>query len=129
MRPTVLTDVRPEDPVFLEEVFGPVVSILPIESAEEGIALANAGNYGLSGAVFTSDIHTFLRAVDEFDVGMLHINSETCGADPHAPFGGMKDSGTAQREMGAVALEFFSETKTVYLRPSPSSGPARDRTS
>jgi aldehyde dehydrogenase (NAD+) len=50
---------------------------------------------------------------------MLHINSETCGGDPHVPFGGMKDSGTSRREMGAIALDFITETKTIYLRPSP----------
>jgi aldehyde dehydrogenase (NAD+) len=119
VRPTVLSEVRPEDPVFLEEVFGPVISVVPIDSVEEGLTLANAGNYGLSGAVFTSNIRTILSAIDEFDVGMLHINSETCGGDPHVPFGGMKDSGTSQREMGTAALDFFTETKTIYLRASP----------
>lgn len=119
VRPTVLSDVRPEDPVFRDEVFGPVLSVTPFDSVEDGLALANAGNYGLAGAVFTSDIRTILSAVDEFDVGILHINSETCGGDPHVPFGGMKDSGTSQREMGTAALDFFSETKTIYLRPSP----------
>jgi aldehyde dehydrogenase (NAD+) len=119
VRPTVLSDVRPTDDIFLDEVFGPVLSILPVDSVEEGLTLVNAGSYGLAGAVFTSDIRTMFAAIDEFEVGMLHINSETCGADPHAPFGGTKDSGTSHREMGAVALEFFSETKTVYMRPSP----------
>jgi aldehyde dehydrogenase (NAD+) len=91
----------------------------PFHSVEEGFTLANADRYGLSGAVFTSDIRKILAAIDDLDVGMLHINSETCGGDPHVPFGGTKDSGTSQREMGAIALDFFSETKTIYLRPSP----------
>lgn len=119
VRPTVLSDVGAEDPIFLDEVFGPVLSVLPFDDLEEGLTLANAGKYGLAGAIFTSDIGTILTAVDEFDVGLLHINSETCGADPHVPFGGTKASGTSQREMGTVALDFFSETKTIYLRPSP----------
>jgi acyl-CoA reductase-like NAD-dependent aldehyde dehydrogenase len=122
VRPTVLGDVRPDDPVFTDEVFGPVLSVVPVDSVEEGLTLANKGNYGLAGAVFTQDIGTILSAVEEFDVGLLHINSETCGADPHVPFGGMKDSGTSQREMGTAALDFFSETKTIYLRPSPAGG-------
>ncbi|MDQ4112247.1 MAG: aldehyde dehydrogenase family protein [Actinomycetota bacterium] len=119
VRPAVLAGVRTDDPVFLDEVFGPVLSIVPVDSAEEGVALANAGPYGLSGAVFTNDIRTILGTIDEFEVGMLHINSETCGGDPHVPFGGVKDSGTSYREMGEAALDFFTETKTVYLRPSP----------
>ena len=119
LRPTVLGDVRPDDPVFLDEVFGPLLSVVPFDDIEEGVAMANAGDYGLAGAVFTNDIGAILSAVEDFEVGMLHINSETCGGDPHVPFGGMKDSGTSQREMGQVALDFFSETKTIYLRPSP----------
>ncbi|MDQ4113759.1 MAG: aldehyde dehydrogenase family protein [Actinomycetota bacterium] len=119
VRPTVLVDVRPDDPVFLDEVFGPVLSVVRFDAIEEGVALANAGDYGLVGAVFTNDIGAIVSAVEDFEVGMLHINSETCGGDPHVPFGGMKDSGTSQREMGQVALDFFSETKSIYLRPSP----------
>jgi aldehyde dehydrogenase (NAD+) len=100
----------------MEEVFGPLVVVRPVASFEEALDLANRGPYGLSGAVFTRDMERVFDAVERFDVGVLHVNSETCGADPHVPFGGVKDSGTATREMGRAARDFYTETKTVYVR-------------
>jgi aldehyde dehydrogenase (NAD+) len=114
--PTVVTEIAPEHPLFMEEVFGPLVVVRPVESFEEALELANRGRYGLSGAVFTKDLGRVLEAIESFEVGVLHVNSETCGADPHVPFGGVKDSGTASREMGRAARDFYTETKTVYLR-------------
>jgi aldehyde dehydrogenase (NAD+) len=120
VRPTVLSDVEPDAAIFREEVFGPVLAVVPFDDPEEALALANHGDYGLAGAMFTNDLRQAMAAIDRFEVGVLHINSESCGADPHVPFGGIKDSGTSQREMGTTALDFFSETKTVYFRPGPS---------
>jgi acyl-CoA reductase-like NAD-dependent aldehyde dehydrogenase len=114
--PTVVTEIAPDHPLFMDEVFGPLVVVRPVDSFEEAIDLANRGRYGLSGAVFTKDLDRVMDAVDRFDVGVLHVNSETCGADPHVPFGGVKDSGTATREMGLAARDFYTETKTVYVR-------------
>lgn len=114
--PTVVTEIGPEHPLFMDEVFGPLVVVSPVGSLDEALELANRGPYGLSGAVFTRDLDRVIDAVERFDVGVLHINSETCGADPHVPFGGVKDSGTAIREMGRAAADFYTETKTVYVR-------------
>jgi aldehyde dehydrogenase (NAD+) len=116
VQPTVAVGVTPQHPVFNEEVFGPLLAVTPFDSDVEALALANQGRYGLSGAIFSGDLERALAAVDRFDVGVLHVNSETCGADPHVPFGGTKDSGTSQREMGAAARDFYTELKTVYLR-------------
>jgi aldehyde dehydrogenase (NAD+) len=116
VEPTVLVDVAPDHRVFMEEVFGPLVAVVPVDSDEQALELANRGRYGLAGAIFSSDIERVLAAVERFDVGVLHVNSETCGADPHVPFGGVKDSGTADREMGTGARDFYTESKTVYLR-------------
>jgi acyl-CoA reductase-like NAD-dependent aldehyde dehydrogenase len=114
--PTVVTEIAPEHLLHEQGVFGPLVVVRPVESFEEALELANRGRYGLSGAVFTKDLGRVLEAIESFEVGVLHVNSETCGADPHVPFGGVKDSGTASREMGRAARDFYTETKTVYLR-------------
>jgi alpha-ketoglutaric semialdehyde dehydrogenase len=114
--PTVVTGIAPEHPVFMEEVFGPLVAVHSVSSIDEAFELANRGSYGLSGAIFTRDLDRVIEAVERFDVGVLHVNSETCGADPHVPFGGVKESGTAIREMGRAARDFYTETKTVYIR-------------
>lgn len=118
--PTVLTDVSPDSALFHEEVFGPLVSILRVADYREALALANDSKFGLSGAVFSQDLDRVLEAVEEFEVGVLHINSETCGADTHVPFGGFKDSGTPHKEMGVEARDFFTRQKTVYLRRAES---------
>jgi acyl-CoA reductase-like NAD-dependent aldehyde dehydrogenase len=114
--PTLAVGVPSQHPIFNEEVFGPLLAVTPVDSDAEALELANQGRYGLSGAIFTADLERALAAVDDFEVGVLHVNSETCGADPHVPFGGMKDSGTSQREMGMTARDFYTELKTVYLR-------------
>jgi acyl-CoA reductase-like NAD-dependent aldehyde dehydrogenase len=114
--PTVVAGIAPEHPVFMEEVFGPLVAVHPVASIDEAFDLANRGSYGLSGAIFTRDLDRVIDAVERFNVGVLHVNSETCGADPHVPFGGVKESGTAIREMGRAARDFYTETKTVYIR-------------
>ena len=82
----------------------------------EAFALANDSEFGLSAAVFTQDLTRALQAVEHIDVGVLHINSESAGADPHVPFGGAKKSGLGPKEQGGAAREFFTHTTTVYLR-------------
>ena len=78
--------------------------------------LANDSEFGLSAALFTQDLTRVLQAVDQIDVGVLHVNSESAGADPHVPFGGAKKSGLGPKEQGGAAREFFTHTTTVYLR-------------
>jgi alpha-ketoglutaric semialdehyde dehydrogenase len=117
---TVVVDVAPDHGLLVDELFGPLVACVPVDDFAEAVTRSNASRYGLSGAVFTKDMARVLEALDELEVGVLHINSETCGADPHVPFGGVKDSGTALREMGLGAREMFSEIRTAYLRSEPS---------
>ena len=105
-----------EAPLWSEELFGPVLSVLRAPNTEQAFALANSGEYGLSAAVFTSDLSRALAAVDDLDVGVLHVNSESAGADPHVPLGGAKRSGYGPKEQGDAAREFFTHTTTVYLR-------------
>ncbi|WP_104052822.1 MULTISPECIES: aldehyde dehydrogenase family protein [unclassified Arthrobacter] len=119
--PTVLE--LPGDPAagaantaWREEFFGPVLSVRRAADAGQAFELANQSEFGLSAAVFTQDVTRVLDAVDSLDVGILHVNSESAGADPHVPFGGARKSGYGPKEQGGAAKEFFSHTTTVYLR-------------
>ncbi|MDV3124351.1 aldehyde dehydrogenase family protein [Mycobacterium sp. 21AC1] len=114
--PTVVQLPGATAALWSEELFGPVLSVLGAHGAEQAFALANSGDYGLSAAVFTADLGRALDAVDDLDVGVLHVNSESAGADPHVPFGGAKRSGYGPKEQGEAAREFFTHTTTVYLR-------------
>jgi acyl-CoA reductase-like NAD-dependent aldehyde dehydrogenase len=114
--PTVLEVPDGANTSWREEFFGPVLTLRRAAGAEEAFGLANDSEFGLSAAVFTQDVTRALDAIDELDVGILHINSESAGADPHVPFGGAKKSGYGPKEQGAAAKEFFTHTTTVYLR-------------
>ncbi|ASN54092.1 aldehyde dehydrogenase [Sinomonas sp. R1AF57] len=114
--PATVLEVDAESLLWREELFGPVLAVRRAASAEEAFALAEDSEFGLSAALFTRDIATALDAVDALDVGILHVNSESAGADPHVPFGGAKKSGYGPKEQGGAAKEFFTHTTTVYLR-------------
>ena len=113
--PTIFTDVRPDMRIAYEEVFGPFVSILPVKSYDEAIEVANSTMYGLSCAIFTENARTVFRAMRDINSGLVYINAGTTGAEPHLPFGGVKQSGNGHRELGSKAVEEFSETKTVFV--------------
>jgi aldehyde dehydrogenase (NAD+) len=113
--PTVIELTAPAD-IWVEELFGPVLAARRATDADEAFALANDSEFGLSAAIFTQDLARALAAVEQVDVGVLHINSESAGADPHVPFGGAKKSGLGPKEQGTAAREFFTHSTTVYLR-------------
>jgi aldehyde dehydrogenase (NAD+) len=98
-----------------DEFFGPVLTVRRAADADDAFNLANDSEFGLSCALFTQDITRVLDAVEDLDVGILHVNSESAGADPHVPFGGAKKSGFGPKEQGGAAKEFFTHTTTVYL--------------
>lgn len=112
--PTVFEQVADDSTLSREEVFGPVASLYRFETLDEAIRRANAVQYGLSASIFTSDLDSTQRFVDEVEAGILHINSQTAGADVHVPFGGLKGSGFGPHEQGRAALEFYTEVVTVY---------------
>ncbi|WP_137149560.1 aldehyde dehydrogenase family protein [Mycolicibacterium sp. CR10] len=114
--PTIVEVGDSKAGVWTDELFGPVLAVRRADAADEAFALANDSEFGLSAAVFTQDVSRALQAVDQIDVGVLHINSESAGADPHVPFGGAKKSGLGPKEQGGAAREFFTHTTTVYLR-------------
>jgi acyl-CoA reductase-like NAD-dependent aldehyde dehydrogenase len=112
--PTVFQGVGDDAFLSCEEVFGPVTSLYRFESVDEVIHRANAVRFGLSAAVFTSSLQTAQQCVEELQSGILHVNSQTAGADVHVPFGGTKDSGFGPHEQGSAAHEFYTEEITVY---------------
>jgi aminomuconate-semialdehyde/2-hydroxymuconate-6-semialdehyde dehydrogenase len=113
LNPTVITGVRPSDRICQEEVFGPVVTVLPFETEEEAIEIANGVNYGLSAVVQTKDVGRALRVSNALEVGTVWVN-DFFVRDLRVPFGGMKDSGIG-REGAQYSLEFYTEAKTVCL--------------
>jgi alpha-ketoglutaric semialdehyde dehydrogenase len=114
-QPTVFTDVAPTMRIAREEVFGPFVSIVPVDTYEEAIQVVNSSDYGLSTAVFTESSRLTFRAMREIESGLIYFNAPTTGSEIHLPFGGMKASGNGHRELGPHAVEEFSETKTIFV--------------
>ncbi|MFR9798961.1 aldehyde dehydrogenase family protein [Streptomyces sp. MS06] len=111
--PTVLTDVSPDAPAAVEEVFGPVAVVLPFEDEAEAVRLADATEYGLSGSVWTRDVGRALRVCRAVRAGNLSVNSHA-SVRYWTPFGGFKQSGIG-RELGPDALAAFTETKNVFI--------------
>ncbi|MCW3005688.1 MAG: aldehyde dehydrogenase family protein [Solirubrobacterales bacterium] len=114
--PTVLTGVRSDSALMLEEIFGPVLVLVEVDSYDAAIAAANDTQFGLSSALFTTDLARAMHFVRATRSGIVHVNRETAGVEPHVPFGGVKASSSMQREQGKAGRAFFTTTKTVYLR-------------
>ena len=113
--PTVFADADAKMRVACEEIFGPVTTVVPIASLEEGIRIANSVPYGLSGSIYTRDINKAFIAMREFETGIFYVNSSTIGAEVHLPFGGIKDTGNGHREAGVAGLDVFTEWKSIYV--------------
>jgi len=115
IEPTVFTDVAPDMRVAQEEIFGPVTSVIPTKSLDEAIEIANGVRYGLSAAIYTSDVNRAFHAMNELYTGIFYVNASTIGAEVHLPFGGTKATGNGHREAGTQVLDIFSEWKSIYI--------------
>ena len=113
--PTIFADVEPSMRIAQEEIFGPVVSVIPCKSFEEAIAIGNGVPYGLSASIYTQDINRAFTAMRDMYTGIFYVNAPTIGAEVHLPFGGTKATGNGHREAGTAALDVFSEWKSVYV--------------
>jgi len=113
--PTVFTDVNYRMRIAQEEIFGPVVAIMPVSSYEEAVTVANSTEYGLSSAIYTQDINLAFRAVRDLEAGITYVNAPTIGAEIQLPFGGVKATGNGHREAGTSAIKEFTEIKAVYV--------------
>jgi len=116
VEPTVFSDVDPGMRIAQEEIFGPVLAVVPVADFEEGIAVANGTRYGLSASIVT-DSHTEAQQfVDEVEAGLVKVNERTSGVELHVPFGGTKASSSeTYREQGEAGIDFFTITKTAYM--------------
>jgi aldehyde dehydrogenase (NAD+) len=113
--PTVFADGHRNMRVAREEIFGAVTIVVPIDSLEEAIDIANESEYGLSSAIFTQDINKAFVAMRDLEAGIFYVNLPTIGAETHLPFGGWKQTGNGHREAGSAALDVFSEWKSIYV--------------
>jgi alpha-ketoglutaric semialdehyde dehydrogenase len=113
--PTVFTDVAPSMRIAREEIFGPVVSVIPCRTLDEAIAIGNDVEYGLSASIYTQDINRAFTAMRDLYTGIFYVNAPTIGAEVHLPFGGTKNTGNGHREAGVAALDVFSEWKSIYI--------------
>jgi acyl-CoA reductase-like NAD-dependent aldehyde dehydrogenase len=115
LEPTVFGDVDPKMRIAQEEIFGPVVSIIPCVDCEDAIGIANGIEYGLSSAIYTRDVNRAFKAMRDLFAGITYINAPTIGAEVHLPFGGTKATGNGHREGGLGAIEFYTEWKSIYV--------------
>jgi alpha-ketoglutaric semialdehyde dehydrogenase len=115
VEPTIFDRVRPEMRIAQEEIFGPVLSVIRVESFEEAMAAANDSPFGLTSSIYTRDVSRMFRYIDEIETGMTHVNSPTLGGEAQLPFGGMKATGVGPREQGNEVFDFYTETKVVYI--------------
>jgi aldehyde dehydrogenase (NAD+) len=115
MEPTVFSEVDRKMRIAQEEIFGPVVSIIPCDNLEDAIEIANGVAYGLSSALYTKDINQAFGAIRDLEAGITYINAPTIGAEVHLPFGGVKQTGNGHREGGIGAFDFYTEWKAVYV--------------
>jgi len=115
MEPTVFVDVDRKMRIAQEEIFGPVVSIIPCDDLEDAIEIANGIEYGLSSALYTKDVNKAFTAMRDLHAGITYINAPTIGAEVHLPFGGVKQTGNGHREGGLGAIDFYSEWKSIYV--------------
>ncbi len=113
--PTVFVAVKRDMRIAQEEVFGPVLAILSVADFDEAIDVANDVPFGLSSSLFTNDMTKVFQYNERIETGITHVNSATVGGEAQMPFGGMKATGVGQREAGTLAIDFYSEWKSVYV--------------
>ena len=113
--PTIFGDCDPKMRIVQEEIFGPVVSLIAVDSFDQALEVANNVVYGLSSAIYTRDVNKAFHAMRDLETGIVYVNAPTIGAETHLPFGGIKQTGNGHREASITALEFYSEWKTLYI--------------
>ncbi|GAB6890078.1 hypothetical protein JCM14450A_10840 [Geobacillus stearothermophilus] len=116
VQPTIFENVSPDMTIAREEIFGPVLALIKVDSLEEALSLANDTPFGLSASIFTQNIGKMFAFIQDIEAGLVRINEESAGVELQAPFGGMKQSSSHSREQGRAAIEFFTAMKTVLVK-------------
>ena len=114
-QPTIFADVKRDMRIAQEEIFGPVLSVISVDSLAEAIDVANDVPYGLSSAIYTRNVNNAFQAMRDLYTGIVYVNAPTIGAEIHLPFGGTKGTGNGHREGGTQVLDVFSEWKSIYV--------------
>ena len=113
--PTVFDHVPWNSRIAQEEIFGPVLSVIRVPDFEEALRVANSVKHGLSSSIYTKDANKVFEFIDRIESGITHVNASTIASEVQLPFGGMKATGVGIREMGRVAVDFYTELKAVYI--------------
>jgi alpha-ketoglutaric semialdehyde dehydrogenase len=113
--PTIFGDAHGKMRIAQEEIFGPVISLIPTDSLEQAIDISNGVAYGLSSAVYTRDVNKAFKAMRDLHTGITYINAPTIGAEVHLTFGGTKATGNGHREGGIGAIDFYTQWKAIYV--------------
>ncbi len=116
LKPVVFTDVTPKMTIAQEEIFGPVLSVLTVDSFEEAVEIANGVPFGLASSIFTRDLGHALTFMEKTDVGLAHVNIMSSYKEPQLEFGGVKESGSGLPEAGTSGIHFFTEHKVCYVK-------------
>jgi aldehyde dehydrogenase (NAD+) len=114
-QPTIVAGVAAMARIAQEEIFGPVLSVIPVDGYEAATDAVNQTRYGLSSSIYTRDVNVAFRAMRDFATGIVYVNAGTIGAETHLPFGGWKETGNGHREAGHAALDTYTEWKAVYV--------------
>jgi len=116
VQPTIFSGVSSDMRIAQEEIFGPVLAVFPVEGFEQAITLANQVKFGLSASVVTNQLNRTFDYINQIEAGLIIVNLPSAGVEYQLPFGGTKASSTGYREQGSVAIDFYSELRTVYLK-------------
>jgi aldehyde dehydrogenase (NAD+) len=116
VEPTIFGNVTPEMRIAQEEVFGPVLALMIAEDFDDAMRLANSTRFGLSASIVSRDLTRVHQFINRIDAGLITVNLPTAGVEYQLPFGGTKESSFGMREQGPLALDFYTETRTVYLK-------------
>ena len=116
LRPAIFSGVEPRSRLAQEEVFGPLLAVLEVDDFDQAVETANAVRFGLSASICTKDLSRALEYVQRAEAGVIMVNLPSAGIEYQIPFGGVKDSSSGPREQGGAAVEFYTETKTVYVK-------------